>query len=236
MTTLHAHSALHQEQPIVNDGGVAAVGLRLGSLIDFARCSQRFGVIQGYLHDLEGYALLLLAEHAEADGVALEIGSFMGRSTAWLAEGSRRAGRGQVVAVDHFTGSPEHQPGGTHPCPEIAATGTTFGRFESNLRSVGLFDEVRPIRAASDDAGREWDGPIRVLFIDGDHSYEMSRRDFELWTPHVSAGGFVALHDVGAWEGVTRFYNELIAGGEWEHLFAVNSLRVIRRRVTPVSR
>lgn len=216
-------ATLHEE-------AVKAVGLRLGSLVDFARCSQRFGGIQGYLHDLEGYSLMLLAEHADAEGVALEIGSFMGRSTAWLAEGSRRAGREPVVAVDHFTGSPEHQAGGTHPCDAIINEGTTFGRFEANLRNVGLFEHVRPIRASSEEAGRGWTGPIRVLFIDGDHSYEATKRDFELWTPNLSGGGFVALHDVGAWDGVTRFYNELIAGGGWEHLFAVNSVRVLRRQ------
>jgi predicted O-methyltransferase YrrM len=37
---------------------------------------------------------------------------------------------------------------------------------------------------------------IDLLFIDGDHSYEGVRRDYELYAPLVSAGGLIALHDI----------------------------------------
>jgi predicted O-methyltransferase YrrM len=38
--------------------------------------------------------------------------------------------------------------------------------------------------------------PLDVLFIDGDHSYEGVRRDFELYSPLVREGGIIALHDI----------------------------------------
>jgi predicted O-methyltransferase YrrM len=56
--------------------------------------------------------------------------------------------------------------------------------------------------------------PLDMVFIDGDHSYEGVRRDFELYAPLVRAGGLVALHDIvhGAEElvgGVPQFWEEL---------------------------
>jgi hypothetical protein len=48
-----------------------------------------------------------------------------------------------------------------------------------------------------------------LLFIDGDHRYEGVRRDFEMYSPLVGAGGLIAFHDnpgedwgVGQWGGI----------------------------------
>jgi cephalosporin hydroxylase len=41
-------------------------------------------------------------------------------------------------------------------------------------------------------AGRQLD----VLYLDGDHSYEGVKADFELFTPLVRAGGLVVFHDI----------------------------------------
>lgn len=37
---------------------------------------------------------------------------------------------------------------------------------------------------------------VDFLFIDGDHTYDGVKRDFELYAPLVRAGGLVALHDI----------------------------------------
>ena len=37
---------------------------------------------------------------------------------------------------------------------------------------------------------------LDFLFIDGDHTYEGVKKDFELFSPFVKKGGFVAFHDV----------------------------------------
>jgi cephalosporin hydroxylase len=52
---------------------------------------------------------------------------------------------------------------------------------------------------------------VDFLFIDGDHTYEGVKRDFELFSPLVSAGGLIALHDVNEsnWPGVIEFWNEV---------------------------
>jgi predicted O-methyltransferase YrrM len=183
----------------------------------------------GFLTAEEGYALLLLAQHGPGNGSVVEIGSFLGRSTCFLALGAFRGGKQPVTAVDHFGGSPEHQVGQPHESEVLKAEGTTFGQFLRNLRQAGVFDHVRPIRASSIEAASHWSEPIRLLFIDGDHSYEASRADFEAWSPFVEEEGLIAFHDVDQWAGVTRFYAELLEAGTWRECAKVMSLRVVRR-------
>ena len=37
---------------------------------------------------------------------------------------------------------------------------------------------------------------IDLLFIDGDHTYDGVRQDFEMYGPLVREGGLIALHDI----------------------------------------
>jgi predicted O-methyltransferase YrrM len=39
-------------------------------------------------------------------------------------------------------------------------------------------------------------GSVDLLFLDGDHSYDGVRADFENYTPLVKPGGLIAFHDV----------------------------------------
>jgi len=38
--------------------------------------------------------------------------------------------------------------------------------------------------------------PLDFLFIDGDHTYEGVKRDFEMYSPLVRNGGIIAFHDI----------------------------------------
>lgn len=53
--------------------------------------------------------------------------------------------------------------------------------------------------------------PVDFLFIDGDHSYEGVKRDFELWSPLVRSGGLIAFHDMRPDhpDGVPQLWAEL---------------------------
>jgi cephalosporin hydroxylase len=63
---------------------------------------------------------------------------------------------------------------------------------------------------------------VDFLFLDGDHSYEGIKRDFEIYAPLVRPGGLIVFHDIvednetrygvvtGGWSGgVPRFWSEL---------------------------
>jgi len=58
---------------------------------------------------------------------------------------------------------------------------------------------VRWIRATGADAGRQFlaanEPPFDFVFIDGDHSFDGLRQDWENWSGLVAVGGIVALHD-----------------------------------------
>ena len=53
---------------------------------------------------------------------------------------------------------------------------------------------------------------LDFLLIDGDHTYEGVRKDFEMYAPLVREGGMIAFHDimerVSHW-GVRKFWNEI---------------------------
>ena len=139
-------------------------------------------LVDGWLTIDEGMALHDLASRSEHPIV--EIGSWMGRSTIFLAKGSAK-GEGQPIhAIDTFNGSSEHQ--------NILRGGTTYHMFVQNLRRGNVHDQVIVHRGSSNDVVDEIEGPIGLLFIDGSHEYEQVLRDFQNYAPKVADGGIMA--------------------------------------------
>jgi len=208
-----------------------SIGFKLRSATTFWQLQQHLSEISGHLIDIQGYALMLMGAEGPGTGAIVEIGSFKGKSTICLAMGTKEARREKVYAVDHFQGSPEHQIGAGHEDPTIAQEGTTYNEFLQNIHAHNVADYIVPIQLPSVSAARRWEGPIRLLFIDADHSYEASRMDFEAWSPHVVPGGLVAFHDIGGWEGVTQFYNELVTESkDYKQVINVLGLAVLQKR------
>ena len=54
------------------------------------------------------------------------------------------------------------------------------------------------------------DKKFDILFIDGDHSYEGVKKDFEMYVPLVKDRGLILMHDItNAHEGVPKFWEEI---------------------------
>ena len=141
---------------------------------------------------------------APAKGRNLEIGSFKGRSTVGIAYVTLHLGLGHVVAVD-----PHTSPASTDP--DLRGKTTSYDDFVANLRAAGVFERVEIRRAYSYDLAREWNEPIRFLWIDGDHTYEGAKADLEMFKPFLVDGAIVAMHDVlGTFEGALRVFVEEI--------------------------
>jgi len=198
---------------------------------EFQLLSAAIHDVGGFLTSVEGYALYLLANMGEGEGAIVEIGSFEGKSTIWLALGSKNAGREHVTAVDTFAGSPEHQKGAGMEIASLHGEGTTYNQFLRNIEAFGIREFVNPVVARSEDAAKGWAGPIRLLFIDGEHSYEAVSTDFQSWSDHVIPGGYIAFHDYGNSPDVQRFCDELAAPHDaYEFALHSGSVWVVRKR------
>lgn len=64
--------------------------------------------------------------------------------------------------------------------------------------------------------------PLELLFVDGDHSYEGAKADFDRWGAFVRPGGHLLFHDAvdtggygNVYPGVSRAVAEVDAGGGW---------------------
>ncbi len=89
-------------------------------------------------------------------------------------------------------------------------------------------------------AGRAWSGgPIDFLIIDTDHTEETTRREIDVWLPHVREGGTIFFHDYdanGTWfekqeqyPGVKRAVDQLMV--YHERICRVGTAVVFRKRV-----
>lgn len=143
--------------------------------------------LSGLMNPGIGEHLRALAAEVPADQCIVEIGSFRGKSTAFLASGSKGA---KVYAVDPWdlAGNVTGRFGFADP--------STREVFERQLRACRLWSKVTPIQAFSTDAAKEWSGPpIGLLFVDGDHTETAVRADLDAWSPHLAPGAVVAFDD-----------------------------------------
>jgi len=84
--------------------------------------------VDGFLTDREGQMLYSLARACQGRGVVVEIGSWKGKSTIWLASGIKDNARKTLLfAIDPHTGSPEHQ---------VFVKVCTFDQFKHNIAAA----------------------------------------------------------------------------------------------------
>ena len=142
--------------------------------------------IDGWLSDAEGELLYKLAKNVPKGQAIVEIGSWKGKSTLWLAKGAEAGHKNKVFAIDPHRGSESHVSEGEE---------NTYPIFLANLSKAGVKDRVAPLVMASDEAIRYWHENIGLLWIDASHEYKDVKRDFLLWKQYLSFGALVALHD-----------------------------------------
>lgn len=150
------------------------------------------------------FACWLIA--AQRPRSVVELGVHVGVSYCTFAEEMTRQGiEGWCLGVDTFAGDAHagHYDGSVldrlraHHDPRYAA----FSRL-----MPATFDEA---------AATVPDGSVDLLHIDGLHTYEAVRHDFETWAPKLSERGIVLFHDTeerGGDFGVWRFWAEVTAG------------------------
>lgn len=196
---------------------------------------------QGFMPEDEGDALYVAAVHAAQavpNAPFVEVGSYCGRSTVWLG-GAARQSDTTLFAIDHHFGSEENQPGWEWHDASLVDSRTgrmdTLPFFRSTILDAGLADSVVTMVGDSPTIARHWTTPLAFLFIDGGHGVKPATLDYQLWTPLVSIGGTLAIHDVfpnpadGGRPPYENIYLPAIESGLFEDLSATGSLRVLRR-------
>src|SRR5687768_14177103 len=190
----------------------------------------------GFMPDQEGMALYEAALEAAPRGPLLEIGSYCGKSTLYLAAAAREHDA-IVFSIDHHRGSEEHQPGEEYHDPALTdAEGLvdTLATFRRTIEQAGVAESVVGIVAPSEVAAKAWATPVALVFIDGGHSTEAAMTDYRAWAPHLIAGGLLAIHDVfedPAEGGRPPFemYEQALQTGGFENFSEKGSLRVLRK-------
>lgn len=160
--------------------------------------------IEGWLTPHEGAFL------SGATGVIVEIGSFQGKSTIYLAQSGEK-----IYAIDPHKG--DISGGKTSP---------TLRTFKKNIAEANLDAKVVVIVKTSKDAAKGWKKPINFLFIDGLHDAGHALEDFLLWSPHVVGGGIIAMHDAFCgWQGAGDVaMRHIVYGKNYKEIGVVGSI------------
>jgi glycosyltransferase involved in cell wall biosynthesis len=146
--------------------------------------------------------------------IFVELGTHSGNSYLAFCQAAKAAQLiAKCYAVDAWQGD-EHS--GTYDETVFAALNaynqSHYGQFSTLMRTK--FDDA---------VGYFADGSIGLLHIDGLHTYEAVRHDFETWEPKLAPGAIVVLHDTNVRErgfGVWRFWDELRGRFPWNVEFA----------------
>ena len=140
----------------------------------------------------EGRHLGWLASQVSDDGLIVEIGTLYGRSTSFMAIGSKDSVR--VYAIDCWEGTHYHR----------------MIKAVEYFAKLDLMGKIKIIKGYSEQVAKSFKGTIDMLYIDGDHSYESVKTDYEKWYPFLKKGGVVAFHDHihPKYPGIVKFVAE----------------------------
>jgi predicted O-methyltransferase YrrM len=147
--------------------------------------------------------LYKIAGSLNKDAKVLEIGSYLGASSCYIAAGLLK-NQGHLICVDTWRN--ETMPEGERD---------TMNQF---LKNIQPFSElISPIQKNSQHLLKSDLGfSLDFVFIDGDHSYQGCNLDYHKVSEWLLPGGILAFHDCRYFEGVSRTIGEALASGKWQ--------------------
>jgi predicted O-methyltransferase YrrM len=155
--------------------------------------------VRGFLPVDEAAALHAAAlAHLRPGGVAVEIGSYCGKSAVYLGHAASVTGA-RLVTIDHHRGSEEQQPGWEyHDTSLVGDDGRmdTLPFLRTALAAAELEGVVDVVVARSPDVASWWGRELDLVFVDGGHTEEHAQADYAGWARWVRPGGVLVIHDV----------------------------------------
>ena len=164
--------------------------------------------------DFQNHYTLMVNRATNGDHF-VEVGSWLGRSAAYMAVEIARSGKQiQFDCVDTWLGS-QVRAEKRHP---MVRDNTLYYRFLQNMQPA--LDYYKPMRMTSVEASSQYqDHSLGFVFIDADHDYDSVYADITAWLPKVRPGGWIGGHDYTWNEGIRRACKELLPNhihdGSW---------------------
>jgi len=147
-------------------------------------------------HDIFGWFdfqdIYNLAVEKAMDGdFLLEVGCFMGKSTAYLLQKIKESGKDiQVSVIDIFEAEDLNYDG----LIKENNNGTLLQIFNKNMKDLDFYPIT--IKGKSDVKYKEFaDNIFSMIFIDAAHDYESVKADLKNFYPKLKSGGIFAGHD-----------------------------------------
>ena len=124
--------------------------------------------------------------------LVLEIGTFKGWSAIIMAQAREDV---KIITLDNYEGIPEDN------------IYSSVDEVNNNIRFSGCVKQILNLKLNSFDYKVKQ--MFDLIFIDGDHTFEGVKHDFEKFLSFVKKDGFILFHDYDNEDGVTRFCNTL---------------------------
>lgn len=169
--------------------------------------------------------LLYRLAKAVQSGCIIEVGSYRGRTTVFLGRGSLDGNQPQIYAIDPHENF-------------VGLLGGVFGpkdrtAFYQAMLATGCSEVVSLTNLSSELFTSAWKKPVSLLWIDGDHSYQGVKRDFECWLPHLANDALIAFDDATDTDfGPRKLITELISFDNFEEVLVVGKIAVIHKLIS----
>ncbi|MCP3872933.1 MAG: class I SAM-dependent methyltransferase [Desulfobacteraceae bacterium] len=197
-----------------------------------------WGSIKGFMDEDEAIRLYNIALEASKNGPILEIGSYCGKS-AYIIGSACKQNESVLFSIDHHKGSEEQQPDEEYFDPDLydpkLSRINTFPFFQETIYKTFLENTVVPVVASSTIAGKMWNTPVSMVFIDGGHSFEAAYNDYLTWAFHIKPEGILVIHDIfldpeKGGQAPRRIYEIAIESGDYQELEMTKTLGVLKRK------
>lgn len=195
-------------------------------IVDVEKLGDMSLAIPGMITPEAGKFLFSLCYMQDLKGDVIEIGSWQGRSSIFLARAVKESKNGKFYAIDHFGGN----VGKEESYKVDGSLCNLKDSFNRNISKFGLDNVVNLLDMINVEAAKEVKGSVvRFLFIDGDHTREGVQKDIELFFPLLTKGSIVVFDDY--FEGfpdVIDVVDELFEKSEFERIFYLRHTLVIK--------
>jgi len=187
---------------------------------EFADVLPFFKGIDGWLAVNEAELLFTYAKSV-TEGCIVEVGSYRGRSTSAICAGvsvTPQAAAGEAIPV--YAIDPHEK--------FVGVKGAKFGpgdrkEFFRTMVATRLVKYVRLLNLTSPVVTPGWETPVAMLFLDGDHRYATTRKDFDCWWPHLIDGAKVLFANADD-DGPSRVIREFSKRGMLSKIQSVGKI------------